>query len=502
MENIILEVKNISKSFPGVKALDNVNFSLKKGEVHALVGENGSGKSTLVKILSGAYIKEEGEIIIKGNILKETSIDSMYKKGIQVVYQEPTMIPELNCIQNIFLGIEKMLGNFPGFLDYVGMRKDCQKLMNSLKIEIDINKKIKELKLSKIYQLEIAKAISCNSEIIILDEVTASLSFEEVSNLFQTINELKKRGVSIIFISHRLEEIFAISDRITVLRDGKLIDVMNTKDVNIDILVEKVVGKRPSNEYKEKSPVLGKELLQVKGFTKENVFNQINFSLFAGEVLGIAGLEGSGRTEILEGISGCGSSVKGDIFIKGKKIIINNPSIAIKNGIARLPENRREEGLVLGLSVENNIILAVASKLTIKICKLLNINKKNKMVNNVIKMLGIKTPGPKYLVDNLSGGNQQKVVIGKWILTNCDILLLDEPTRGIDVGAKAEVYAIIEKIAKTGKGIVLVSSEIKELLCICQRILVIYKGSIVKELLVPQSNEEEVVRYMLQMNRS
>lgn len=501
MENIILEMENISKAFPGVKALDKVNFSLKKGEVHTLIGENGSGKSTLMKILSGAYKKDEGEVFIKGSILKEISINSMFKMGVEVVYQEPFLISELNCIQNMFLGSEKMYRNFPGFLDYPKMKKDCQELLDFLNIKVDINTKIKDLPLPKVYQLEIAKAISRNAEIIVLDEVTASLPLEEVKNLFHIINTLKKKGISFIFISHRLEEIFEIADRVTVLRDGKLIGVMNIKDSNIDELVEMIVGKKKPKKFETKDLVLGKELLQVKGLTREKVFRNINFSIFEGEILGIAGLTGSGRSEILESISGCDSLRKGDIFIKGQKVIMNNPFVAIKNGIGRLPENRKEEGLIIGLSVEDNIILTIAPSLTFRICKFFNINKKNRIVNNIINMLKIKTPSPKTNIDNLSGGNQQKTVLGKWILSNCDILLLDEPTRGIDVGAKAEIYLIIQKLAKTGKGIVLVSSEIKELMSICHRILVLYKGSIVKELLVSQSNKEEVIRNMLNPNK-
>ena len=492
----ILEMRNISKSFPGVRALDQVSFSLNKGEIHALLGENGSGKSTLMKILSGAYKKDEGEVIFKNKVLRDTSIEGIFEAGIAVVYQESFLAPNLTVLQNMVLGREERLRYFPFLLTYRNMREKCQEILETLEINIELHVKVKSLSIAQIQLLQIAKAISRNSEVIVLDEATASLTAEQVEKLFRTVKTLARKGVSIIFISHRLEEVLQIADRATVLRDGRYVGVRDVKNSSIDDFVEMMIGvKELKHNYALKEADRRIEVLTVRGLSSVGVVKNVSFSLFKGEVLGLAGLTGSGRTEILRGIFGCDPLDDGEVFIGGQRVEANSPSIAIKNGIGFLTENRKEEGLVLCLTVEDNIVLTVSPK--ISKYKVISPNKKNELVAHAIESLSIKTASQKSPVINLSGGNQQKVVIGKWVSNNCQVLLLDEPTKGVDVGAKVEIYNIVAAMANMGKSIIVVSSEINELMSICHRILVISKGSVVRSVQVSQTSREEVLRIML-----
>ncbi len=489
----LLRMSGISKSFPGVKALDNVNIELRKGEVLALVGENGAGKSTLMKILSGMYKADEGQIELRGEILKTTGLKTILDAGISVIYQEMNLINYLSIAENIYLGREPRKRN--GFIDWKTMFRNVEHLLASFNIELNPRAKVYTIGPAIQQVVEILKALSLKSDILIMDEPTAPLTSHEVDKLFEIINNLKAKGVSIIYISHRLEELQHIADRITILRDGKNIITKPKKDFAIDEIIKHMVGRKLTEQYPKTEIQIKNEVLRVEDFSKEGLCSNVSFTVNKGEIVGFTGLVGAGRTEIMELIYGHRLKDSGRIFLEGREVFIKTPRDAVRKGIGLIPEERKRQGLVLGLSVFDNSALTV-----LDIYSVFGFIKRsilNGKVQSMINKINIKTPSLNQLVKNLSGGNQQKVVLSKWFIRNCLVYIFDEPTRGIDVGAKVEIYRLIQNLAKEGAGIILVSSELTEIMNMSDSIKVVYDGRIVKEFKKSESNEEEVMEYSL-----
>jgi ribose transport system ATP-binding protein len=482
MENYdkpIMDLKGITKRFPGVLALDNVDFNLKRGEVHALVGENGAGKSTLIKIVSGAYRKDGGVIIIDGKELEIHNPRHAMEIGIATVYQEFNLIPYLSVAENIFLGRQPLKRGLLRRVDKPRMNREADKLLKSLEIEIDPKIAIYKLGVAQKQMVEIAKAFSMKSKICIFDEPTAALTPNEIQELFNLIRRLRSEGVGIIYISHRLEEVFKIGTRITVLRNGRYIGTKYVDEVDTDDLVEMMIGRKVEETGLDRGRKLGPEALRVEGLCGEK-FKNVSLSLREGEIVGLAGLVGSGRTEVLRAIFGADSISGGSIFLNGDSLKINEPRQALKRKIALLPEDRKIDGLVMCRSVEENIILSSLN--SVSYAGVLKKTKIFRRVKEFIDRLKIKTPSQKQLVMYLSGGNQQKVIIARWLCAKCKVLMFDEPTRGIDVGTKQEVHNLMRNLAKQGAALLVVSSEIPELMRLCDRIYVMHEGTISVEL--------------------
>jgi len=470
-----LELKDIKKTFPGVVALDNVDFDLLPGEIHALVGENGAGKTTLVNLLNGSLTPDEGKILLKEEEVEISSPKLAKTIGISTVHQELKLVPNLSVAENIFLG-RQTGNNF--FMNWKDLFKRAEKILNKLDIEINPKEKVKNLSIAKQQQVEIAKAISIESNILILDEPTASLTEDECESLFQFMRNLLKEDISIIYISHRIEEIIRCADRITVLRDGKKIDTLEG-EFNKDLIVNLMTGKNKNISNFNRTNKTNKDIaMEVNNIQVEDILSDISFKLHKGEILGIAGLVGSGRTEMLKTLFGLMPLSSGEIKIKDKKMEILSPEKAIDAGLAYIPEDRKDEGLILEMNVKENSVFANLDKYSDYGFMKLSVEKKE--VKKLVKRLNIKITSIKQKTLNLSGGNQQKVVFAKWLLADRDIFLLDEPTRGIDVGAKKEIFKIIYELANSGKSIIFVSSEIEEVVDISDRIVAIHKGKIIK----------------------
>ncbi len=491
-----LKAENIVKTFPGVKALDNVDFNLKKGEVHALVGENGAGKSTLVKILGGIHKKDSGKIYLNGNEYEPKSPKDAYQNGISVIHQELNLIGSQNAVENIFVG-RQPLKNKIGFVDWKTMNKKAVELFEMLDMDIDLKTPVLRFGAATQQMIEIAKALSYDSEIIIMDEPSASISDKEISKLFNVINKLTDKGISIIYISHKLEEIQNIADRVTVMRNGKYVGTKLVKDVTENEIAEMMVGKeiKQENRYYKAKVEIGKEILRVENLSKEGVFKDISLSVNEGEILGIAGLVGSKRTELVRAIIGIDSKDKGDIYKYGKKIIINSPEDSAKNGIGLIPEERKTQGIIPEMNVKENISITVLDKITNM--GFINQNKEIDRANEMVKDLNIKISGLEQRVKNLSGGNQQKVILAKWFTKNGDVLIFDEPTRGIDVGAKLEIYKLIGKSVRRGKGVIIISSEMEEVLNISDRVIVIDDGQLIAEMPSSEANKEMIMQKII-----
>lgn len=490
----ILRMTGISREFPGVKALQNVDFNLLRGEVHALVGENGAGKSTLIKILAGVHRADEGEVWLKGKKITIHSTREMIDYGVSVIYQELHLIPYLSIAENIFLGREP-LKKGSRLIDWKKMHDDVNEIMQLFKIQIDPKTKVYTLGIAYRQVVEIAKALSLHSEILVMDEPTATLSGHETERLFEIIHTLKKQGVSIIYISHRLEELKRVADRVTVLRDGKKIIADNLENLTLNEIIRYMVGRVLEEKYPKEEIPAGEELLRVEGLSKKGVCENVSLHLRAGEILGIAGLVGAGRTEMIQLIFGYQKRDTGRILVKGKEVSIKKPWDAVRYGFGLIPEERKNQGLVLDLTVFDNISLAIMDLFSIS--GFLKKKELRQLVQSIIGSLDIKTPSIKQLVKNLSGGNQQKVVLAKWFLRDCQVYIFDEPTRGIDVGAKIEIYRLMEKLAKNGAGIIMISSELPEIINISDRILVMYEGKIVKEFQKEQASQESILSYAI-----
>lgn len=469
----ILEMRKIEKLFPGVKALDQVDFSVRRGEVHCLIGANGAGKSTLMKVLSGAYVEDGGEIIFDGEKLKPHGTLERKKKGIAVIYQELSLVNELTVGENVYIN------NYPktklGTVDWKEVYRKTQAIADEMNMKIDVRAKVSDLNIGQRQMTEIMKALAGNAKLIVMDEPSSTLSKREFETLIHLIKELKEKGITLIYISHHLEELFIVGDRITILRDGKFVACRNTSEINEDDLVEYMTGAKVSSQktYVEAKPLNEEKVLEVKNLCNAKVSN-ISFDLHKGEVLGLYGLVGAGRTEVIRSIFGADPFDEGEIRLHGKPVHFKHTGEAIANGIGLIPENRKTQGLVQILPVWENMTMVALDK-----CK------KNKIVNYKIiqetcekykKSLNIKTPSINTIIQNLSGGNQQKVIIAKWLFRDCDVLLIDEPTQGIDVMVKEEIYKIIHNLSQEGKSMIVVSSELDELLRICDNIIVMFDG--------------------------
>jgi inositol transport system ATP-binding protein len=489
-QKTILEVHNISKSFTGVKVLDDITFTLVDGEVHALLGENGAGKSTFMKILMGLIQPDDGKVFLEGNEIKHSNVHDMMKRGISMIHQEILMVSELTVAQNIFLGKETHRFSW---LNESDIYQKSQQLLKTLNVEIDASTKMKYLSIADRQMVEIAKAISNNAKVIIMDEPTSALSDREVSTLFDIIKDLKNKGVSIIYISHKMDEIYKISDRITVLRDGKYITTKNTHEFPQNELISMMVGREITNLFPEIETVRGDIILTVKNLAKKGKFEGINFEVCAGEVLGIAGLVGAGRTEIALSIAGLDTFDEGTVLINGKETKIKSPKDAMKYGIGYVSEDRKTLGFIPHLSVKNNITLSSTPMFSNG--WFMSDSKEESLALQMNNDLKIRASSIQQKVLNLSGGNQQKVVIGKVLLSNPKIIILDEPTRGIDVGAKFEIYKLINELKAKGLAVIIISSELPEILGMSDRILVLSKGKQTAILSKSEATQEKIMHY-------
>jgi len=503
MSDNILQIKAISKSFPGVHALDNVSINVKKGTVHALMGENGAGKSTLMKCIFGIYDPDEGEIILDGKSVMFENCRQALDSGISMIHQELLPIPMRPVVENLWLGRfpKHSIGPFK-FVDHKKMYRDSEALFKDLNMNINPSVWVRELSASKIQSLEIAKAVSYGAKVIIMDEPTSSLTENEVHHLFEIIRRLRNEGVAIIYISHKIEEILAISDEISIMRDGKHVGTYSTKELTIDQIIKYMVGRDLSNRFPPKINVPGETVMEVKGLTSDRPrsFRNVSFSLRRGEILGIGGLVGAQRTELVEAIFGLRSIEDGQIVIKGEATRIKNPRQAKQHKLALVTEERRATGIIPMRSVRDNMLLANI-RYYVGNTGLINEKKCDIDVSDKIKALNVKTPTEKTLIRDLSGGNQQKVLFARWLLTEPEILILDEPTRGIDVGAKYEIYNIIINLAKEGKSIIMISSEMPELLGISDRIMVMCEGRVTGFLERDSATQEKIMHLAAQFEQ-
>ncbi|MEI0517747.1 sugar ABC transporter ATP-binding protein [Brachyspira murdochii] len=492
-DNVILKMTGIEKRFKGVYALKNFNFSLIQGEILALIGENGAGKSTLMKILSGIYKKDAGSIEYFGKPLEVSGPKEAEENGISIVHQELNLMNHLTAAQNIFIGHEPL--NKFGLIDDKLMIKRSDKIFKGMNVDINPAAKIGSLTVGKQQLVEIAKALTHNSKILILDEPTAALTESETKELFRIIKDLQVSGVSIVYISHRLDELFILSDRITVIRDGEYIDTKITKDTNKDEIVNLMVGRVIYETPKTESKVSkdAKEILRVENLVVPGVVKNVSFSLKQGEILGFAGLMGAGRTETARAIFGADKFESGKIFVEGKEVSIKSPVDAIKSGIGYLSEDRKRYGLALGLPVFENIMMGNYDKFSNML--MVQNSKVRDISEQEVKSLNIKTPSINQLVKNLSGGNQQKVVIANWLIKECKILIFDEPTRGIDVGARSEIYNLMEQLVSMGKSIIMISSDLVEILRMSDRILVMSEGKKTGELDIKGTTQDDIMKY-------
>ena len=490
---VFFEMRGISKSFPGVKALNNVGFSVAEGEVRALVGENGAGKSTLMKILNGNYKKDTGAILIDGKEVDITDPQVADAHGITIIFQELNLVDELSIAENIFAGRLAKKGKL---VNWKELNEKAKVLLNRISFDVDPRKLVGSLTVAEKQMVEIAKALSRNSRIILMDEPSATLTKKELDALFQIIRDLKSSGIAVIYISHRMEEIFEICETVTVMRDGQIIGTRDIDKVATDELVEMMVGREVNSAFPKRSAQIGEEILRVENLCRKDRKQNVSFNLRKGEVLGIAGLVGAGRTEIMRAIFGIDYINSLDVYVNGKKVKITDPASAKKHGIAFLTEDRKVEGLTLDFSVKSNVVAANLGSIA-KGGIFTNGKLENQIADEYIAKTSIKTPHRNQKVGNLSGGNQQKVVVSKWLNTAPEILIMDEPTRGIDVGAKREIYEIINELVAQGKAVILISSELPEVLGMSDRVLVMKDDAIVAELTGDKINAVEVMRYAL-----
>lgn len=491
MGAIFLKMEKVTKTFPGVKALDEINLEVETGEIHVLLGENGAGKSTLIKILTGLYQPDGGSIYIKGGAVKSNSPQQALAAGIVPIYQELNLIQELDVTENIFMGREIKKIERLGILDREKMENRTKEILTELNQNISPTALIQDLGVGKQQMVEIGKALSVDVNLLILDEPTSALGKDEVKELFRTMRHLKEKGVTIIFISHKLDEVKEIGDRVTVLRDGKYISTKNIADVSEDDLVREMVGRDIKNQFPKVKIEKGAEALRVKNLSRAGVVNNVSLRAYRGKVLGIAGLVGSGRTELVRTIIGADRKDSGEIYIHGQKVEINHPKDALKYGMVLLTEDRKNQGLFLDQTVEFNCTSANLNKYKQNV--LLDLTRQKEDTVGLIRSLQIKTPSTQTKVKQLSGGNQQKVVIGKWLNTEADIFIFDEPTRGIDVGAKVEVYNVINELTNRGVAVIMVSSELPEILGISDHILVISEGKVTAEFEAEEATQEKIM---------
>lgn len=490
-KEVILEMKNITKSFSGVKALKNANLELREGEVVALMGENGAGKSTLMKILTGIYTKDSGQIIYKGNEVEFKSPAKSQEEGIAIVHQELNMMKDLTVAQNLFIGKEFKNGIF---IDDKKMISEAEKLFKILNVDINPSQIVGELTVGKQQMVEIAKVISINAKVIVFDEPTAALTDSEIEDLFKVIFDLKNNGIGIIYISHRMDEIKRISDKVVVMRDGEYINQVDTKDTTKDEIINMMVGRTIFEDPKSKSTVAddAQVVLEVENLCSGNKVKNLSFKLRKGEILGFSGLMGAGRTEMARAIFGADKIDSGKIKINGKEVKITSPHEAVSHGIGYLSEDRKRYGLIVDKSVVENMLLPSTDKFK----KGIFIDEKllSQRSQDYVDILNIKTPSIKQMLKKLSGGNQQKVVIAKWLIKDSDILIFDEPTRGIDVGAKSEIYNLMNELVKNGKSIIMISSELTEILRMSDRVIVMCEGRKTADINIEEADSEKIMK--------
>jgi inositol transport system ATP-binding protein len=491
LEDILLQVKGVSKRFPGVLALDKVNFTLGTGEVHALVGENGAGKSTLMNIVTGLIPMSEGSMKLTGKDYAPHSPLDALRQGVSMIHQEISLVNSMPVYENIWLGNEKKFGGkiFVKKKDQIAATTD---ILRNLNMDIESQKPVGELSISKKQMVEVVRAICCDAKAIVMDEPSSSLTEQEVEKLFEMIMKLKNDGKSIVYISHKIDEVYRICDKVTVFRDGQFIAEKRTTEISKQELVNLMVGRELTDMYPKVPAAISEPIMEVRNFNREGKFQGINFSVRRGEILGFCGLVGAGRTELMQTVFGIDKKDTGSVFLKGKEIKIQSAGDAIRNGIAMVTEDRRGTGLIAGLSVKSNTSLAYLEQ--ISKWGFIDQNAENAAYKEMKQAMSIKAPSDDTVVALLSGGNQQKVIIGKWLLTKPDVLIMDEPTRGIDVGAKSEIYRLMGNMAAEGKAVIMVSSELPELFGICDRILVMHRGRLIDEFLRGDFNQEKVMQ--------
>ena len=500
MSEYRLEMRDVVKTFPGVKALDHAKLQLKPGTVHALMGENGAGKSTLMKCMFGIYHMDEGKVIYEGEEVQIKGPLDALERGIAMVHQELQPIPERSIGENIYVGRYPTKKYGPvTVIDHKKMYADAAKVLKEVHLNFDPHAKLGSLSVSQMQLVEIAKAVSADCKVLILDEPTSSLTAAEVEALFTIVDELRAKGVSIVYISHKMDEILRISDEVTIMRDGQYIGTWEAKELTTDMIITKMVGRELSNLYPPRENIPGEVVFEVKDFTSINPksFRHVNFNVRKGEILGVAGLVGAQRTELMEGLFGLRSHSAGTITYKGKELQINQPRDAIKNGIAMLTEDRRATGILGVLSIADNVSIASLDQYLIG-GVMLDDNKIEELVQDNVAKLSIKTPSSKTQIQTLSGGNQQKVLIARWLANDPDVFIMDEPTRGIDVGAKYEIYCIIAEMAKQGKSVIMISSEMSELIGMSDRIMVMCDGRCTGFIDGDKANQENIMELATQ----
>ncbi|MCJ7709788.1 MAG: sugar ABC transporter ATP-binding protein [Chloroflexi bacterium] len=497
MGDLLVEMTDISKSFPGVRALDDARFELRPGEVHGLVGENGAGKSTLMKVLAGIYRRDAGTIKVKGNAVEINTPRAAQDLGISIIHQELNLMGHLTVAQNIFIGREPRRG-LPFWLDEKALNRKAVELFEELHIRLDPRAKVSGLAVAQQQMVEIAKALSHSSDVLIMDEPTAALTETEIAELFRITSHLRELGHGIVHISHRLEELKQITDRVTVMRDGRYIDTANTAEATIQQIIGMMVGRT----IFEEAPELPEEptpevVLEVRNLTRAGVIHDVSFQLHRGEILGVAGLVGAGRTEVMRAVFGADPHDSGEILVHGKPVSMRTPSDAVRHGIGYLSEDRKRFGLALKMDVEANVVMASLAKFTGKLGRI-QFGRTRTAALEYVESLDIKTPSIGQRTKNLSGGNQQKVVIAKWLTADTEILIFDEPTRGIDVGAKSEIYKLLNDLARQGRAIIMISSELPEILRMSHRVLVMCEGRITGELEAGEATQERIMTFATQ----
>ena len=497
--NTVLRLEKISKRFPGVNALTAIDLAVEKGEIHALLGENGAGKSTLMKVLSGIYRPDEGRILLDGTERQFASYNEAVAAGVSIIFQEFSLIPDLDAVENIYLGREQT--NALGFLTRKSMRAEARALFEKLGINIDLDVPVCKLSVAQQQFVEIAKALSLNARILILDEPTATLTPSEAEHLFNIMRDLKSHGVAMIFISHHLDEIFEVCDKITVLRDGNYVGSIAVPDANIDTLVEMMVGRKLAQAFPPKPQLNPKArtVLEARGVQIAKDAPSNSFTLREGEILGFAGLVGSGRSELARAVIGADKAWKKEVFLLDQPTALKDTAEALERGIGLLPESRKTEGLIVDFNIRDNISINNLKKY-LGWGPFINHRREYETSQQVMNSVGVKAPGPMSVVGQLSGGNQQKVVIARWLNHHCKVLIFDEPTRGIDVGAKAEIYTLMRRLTNEGYAIIFISSELPEIVGLCDRVAVFRQGAIVATLEGDEINSNEVMRYATTSN--
>ena len=496
MSEAALEMKNIHKKFPGVYALKNADLRVEKGEVHALLGENGAGKSTLIKVLGGIYQPDEGEIYIDGQKVRMNNVRDAQANGISIIHQELLLVPQMTVADNMFLDAAPQKY---GYINRKQSKRDAQKALDAMGVQIDAGALVATLSVAQQQIVEIVKAVRLQSKIIVMDEPTSSLSDTEIQMLFEIVENLKQNGTAIIFISHKLEELFAITDRITIMRDGEVVKTVETKKTGNEELIALMVGRALDNYYVRDDFPKGEIILKVENLNQAGVLRNVSFELRKGEILGFAGLVGAGRTELMNAIFGITQMDSGNIYLEGKRVHIKNPLSAMRAGIALVPEDRKLQGLILKNSVGFNMTITILREFMKGIC--VNKKKEYELMDKYQQLLRIKTPSYEQKAGNLSGGNQQKIVISKWLAVNPSVLILDEPTRGIDVGAKAEIYAIMNNLTRNGMSIIMISSEMPEVMGMSDRICVMSEGRLTGIVDKHEFSQERILSYALEGKR-